>query len=266
MLKKLVNTLRKHYYKIRVFTQPHPYLSTLDRIKLSKLKKGTAKRGTLTIRPHGWKQRVTIRKNYTDREVIDYVLADQYHLPPPEAAITSNAIILDLGSNIGLTIAHMKQHYPNATIYGYEMNVDNYQLAKQNTATYDKVYIFNKAIWIDNGTVVYSKNSDFDSFSIEQNVKKSEQITVESITLHSILKQHDLKRVDYVKMDIEGAEREIFNQKDLSWLAFVNCINIELHLEENETVDHYIDLLKSYGFNAWKDSKHWSSIMAIKSL
>ncbi|NNF86288.1 MAG: hypothetical protein HKM26_07015, partial [Winogradskyella sp.] len=76
MLKKLVNALRKQYYKIRVFTKPHPFFSTFDRIKLSKLKKGTAEKGFITIKPHGWNQRIKLRKNYTDREVVDYVLVD----------------------------------------------------------------------------------------------------------------------------------------------------------------------------------------------
>ncbi|MBT8324515.1 MAG: FkbM family methyltransferase [Winogradskyella sp.] len=264
MLKKLVNALRKQYYKIRVFTKPHPHFTTFDRIKLSKLKKGTAENGFITIKPYGWNQRIKLRKNYTDREVVDYVLVDQYHLPPPEAIIPKHAIILDMGSNIGLTIAHMKQLYPSATIYGFEMNEENFKLAKHNTRSYHNVHLFNKAIWITDGTVSYSNKSEYDAFSIENNVKEDDQIQVESVNINSIIKAQNLDRIDYIKMDIEGAEKNIFLQDDMRWLDYVNCINIELHLEENEAIDLYIDRLQKHGFKAWKDTKHWSSIMAIK--
>jgi tRNA1(Val) A37 N6-methylase TrmN6 len=49
------------------------------------------------------------------------------------AKISTNPVFLDLGSNIGLTIAHMKQIYPTSKIVGYEMNKENYILAKENT-------------------------------------------------------------------------------------------------------------------------------------
>lgn len=263
MIKKLFYHLKKRYNHIRVFTKPHPLYNTFDRVKLSKLKKGTSKKGSITIKPHNWKHSIKLRKNFIDREVIDYVLVDQYHLPPPNAEIPNNAIILDLGSNIGLTIAHMKHLYPDATIYGYEMNVENFLLAKRNTSYFNRVYVFNNAIWINDQVVSYSKSSDFDAYSISKNTNKGEQIDVQGITIPSIIKQHNLSNIDYIKMDIEGAEKDILIQEDLSWLRIVKALNIEMHLNDDEILQTYIDILINNGFKAWKDDKHWCSIFAI---
>jgi hypothetical protein len=66
-------------------------------------------------------------------------------------------------------------------------------------------------------------------------------------------------------MDIEGAEEDILKNDDLTWLQYVKALNIEMHLDEHESVEYYINILEKQGFKAWKDTKHWSSIMAVKN-
>jgi hypothetical protein len=39
----------------------------------------------------------------------------------------------------------------------------------------------------------------------------------------------DCENIDLLKLDIEGAEREIFGASDLDWMARTNAIIIELH-------------------------------------
>jgi hypothetical protein len=65
---------------------------------------------------------------------------------------------------IGLTIAHMKQIYPTSKIIGYEMNKENYILAKIPNC--DDVQIINAAVWIEDATVSYINTANFDSYSI----------------------------------------------------------------------------------------------------
>ncbi len=54
------------------------------------------------------------------------------------------------------------------------------------------------------------------------------------------------------------------NFSDILFYRISSLINIEMHLDENQSIDTYIDILKINGFNAWKDDKHWSSIMAVR--
>ncbi len=265
MLKKVYNSIKKQYRKVRVFTQPHPIYSTIDRIKLSKIERDNPKKGFLKLHLKGLGHPIKIRKNFIDKEVVGYVFADKYHLPPQKATLSDNPIILDLGSNIGLTVVHLKQLYPKSTIYGYEMNTNNYLLAKNNTKFYKNVHIHNQAIWKENTTVSYNADSDFDAYSIKENDDFGKKVTIQSTTIQSIIETYNLTHIDYVKMDIEGAEEAILEQDDLRWLQYVKAINIEMHLDESEDINTYINILKAQGFNAWKDDKHWSSIMAVKN-
>jgi hypothetical protein len=52
---------------------------------------------------------------------------------------------------------------------------------------------------------------------------------VEGYTMTEILDYSGFKRVDLLKVDIDGAERELFSMRDLSWLACVDAIAIEFH-------------------------------------
>lgn len=268
MLRKPLRLLKKKYRLIRELLSQHPLFSIIDKIKLSKIKRDKKKKGFFFIKPKKFCHNVKIRRNYIDKEVLYYVLHDQYHLPPKAAKIPNNPVILDLGSNIGLTIAHMKHLYPNAQIIGYEMNIENFLLAKRNTKFYNNVSINNKAVWIEDTTVTYKSNSGFDAYAIvdEQNSKdiagKVEQVT--SISMASIIKYHELDVIHYLKMDIEGAEEAILLEDDLSWMNLVHAMNIEMHLKDDKDIDRYIKIIESKGFDAWKDDKHWSSIFAVR--
>lgn len=268
MFNKGLKSLKKQYRELRTLFAPHPLFRVVDKIKLSKLKKGTDKKGYITLKPKGFKHSLKIRKNYTDREVIHYVLQDQYHLPPKTSKLSDNPVIVDLGSNIGVSIAHMKHVYPNAKIIGYEMNIDNFKLAERNIKFYDNVSVNNNAVWIDNSTVTYKDNSGYDSYSITTDLDdKNDHQTrkeVQAITMASIIKNNNLDQIDYIKMDIEGAEEAILKADDLSWMNKVNAMNIEMHLDDKKDIFNYIKIIENKGFNAWKDDKHWSSIFVVR--
>ena len=56
--------------------------------------------------------------------------------------------------------------------------------------------------------------------------KKSNKI--QAITVDKIIKDYKLKQIDILKIDIEGAEKEIFEDTS-KWILKVNCIMAELH-------------------------------------
>ena len=267
MFRKPLRVLKKQYQEIRILLAPHPLFRVVDKIRLSQIKRRTDKKGFVFLKPKGWRHNIKIRRNYTDREVIHYVLQDQYHLPPKLSKIPDSPVILDLGSNIGLTIAHMKHIYPDAQIIGYEMNKENFLLAKRNTKFYDKVIVNHKAGWTEDTKVTYKNSSGYDAYAIlnsQDTQDVGQGIEVQSRSMASIIKVHKLTHIDYLKMDIEGAEEAILLSEDLNWMNIVHAMNIEMHLEKGKTMDNYLKIIEKQGFNVWKDYKHWSSIFAVR--
>ena len=220
----------------------------------------------LYLKPRKWLHNIKIRNDYRDKRTFRDIILPKYHLPPKGVVLTKDSIVVDLGSNIGLTIAHMKNIYPDIKVIGYEMDIDNFLLAKRNTQTYDKVHLYNKAIWVNKTIVEYHKDSSFDGYSINVGPNDDRNTKIKGITLKDVIDEHQIKKIDYMKMDIEGVEKNILTHHDLSWLHYIKSMNIEMHLKEGENIETYIKIIKDQGFYAWKDTKHRSSIMAVKNL
>lgn len=61
------------------------------------------------------------------------------------------------------------------------------------------------------------------------------------------MEQNNFDCIDILKMDIEGAEKELFAASDLSFLKHTKCIAIEIHDEFNCRNSIY-QRLADYGF------------------
>ena len=95
--------------------------------------------------------------------------------------------------------------------------------------------------------------------------KETEQ-AVEGITFETLLEKYDLKQIDLLKIDIEGAERYLFSGNSL-WLKRVSKLIIETHSPADTEI--FYERVTKYGFKierinkgntpdrlflAWKDS------------
>jgi FkbM family methyltransferase len=210
------------------------------------------------------KNDVFLRKHSIDLKVFKYVFYDQFHKPIPEVRLRKNPVIVDLGANIGLSILTFNYWYPGSRIIGYEMDEDNYELAKKNTSSLSNVQLINKAVHHKPTIVYYDKHGREDGYSAVTAPGNSDATSVSAVSISDIIRDNALSSIDYLKMDIEGAEIDILNNSDLSWLDHVDNIDIEFHLEESEDLAPYIKTLEKKGFSTYLKKDHWSSISAIK--
>lgn len=259
----ILKRLKKIYWRYQSIWKSHPAFSSADKWKLHSITKEVFTDKIIKLKPKNLNSPIRIRRSFTDKEVLLYVLIDKYHLPVLPITIPDNGVILDLGSNIGLTIAHYKTLYPNITIVGCEMNIENYKIAQYNIKNYNNVHLENAAVWINDYGVSYNSNSTNDSFSINNSeVNQIHKLNVPSITIHKLIEKYQLEQIDFLKMDIEGAEVDILEHSDLSWLNMVQALGIEFHSDE-DNITKFQKKLENQGFKVWRDKRHWNSILAI---
>jgi FkbM family methyltransferase len=172
-------------------------------------------------------QKFYIRKNTSDFEVFRQIFASkQYNVK----GLSGEQVeyIIDLGSNNGMSAAYFKMQYPKAKLIGVDPDLDNIAIAKKNTELFSDVVFEHKAIWyeetnldiFDTGKGAYSYNV----VSIGNKIN-----TIKTTTIPSLIKKYNFPRIDILKVDIEGAEIELFKNGDLSWLSNVKCLLVECH-------------------------------------
>ena len=140
--------------------------------------------------------------------------------------------IIDCGSYIGTSILFFKTQYPNSKILAFEPDNSNFKLLNKNINNWDltNIEIQNAAIWIDNLGVNFIADGNMASKIDESNnTTQSENQKTKSVRLKDLLTE----KVDFLKIDIEGAEYEVLIDCENN-LSFVENLFIEYHGNYNE--------------------------------
>jgi FkbM family methyltransferase len=110
--------------------------------------------------------------------------------------------VIDCGANIGLSVIYIKEHYPGARIIAFEPDEDNFRLLEENIRAfgYDGITLRKEAVWKENTELRFSGLGSMSSRITEQGGSTAR--SVRAIRLRDLLHE----KVDFLKIDIEGAE------------------------------------------------------------
>jgi FkbM family methyltransferase len=160
-------------------------------------------------------------------------------------------IIIDAGANVGYTSVFFNHYLSNAFIFAIEPSFNNAQLCLKNFTLNNlnkNVHFYQRALSHESG-MTFNLERDFrDGKDWAITTTKVEEGEIKGITLIEIIEEHKLEFITLLKIDIEGAERFIFNHNvDLSFLKITKIIAIEIHDEFNVRELVY-SILKDYNF------------------
>ncbi|HVW84830.1 MAG TPA: FkbM family methyltransferase [Bryobacteraceae bacterium] len=144
----------------------------------------------------------------------------------------SPRVIVDAGSNIGLAAVFFANRYPEAKIIAVEPEPSNYDVLRRNVAPYPNVIPVCAAIWKDNESVCIvdpgTGKWGFQISAADGRNPEDRAGCVTGLAVGELMKRHSIERVDLLKLDIEGAEKEVFENCQ-SWIDRVDMIVVELH-------------------------------------
>jgi FkbM family methyltransferase len=212
-------------------------------------------------------QAVAVRTAGTDARVVFDTFHHQFHLPPAGLIQSDRAaLVLDLGANLGLTMAHLAALYPRVRIVGVEMDADNAALARANVAPWgDRCEVVEAAVWTEDGTINYERRVGHeDGFSIARHDPAAETRTARAVSLDGLIQRLcpvPDETIDFVKMDIEGAERDVL-RRNTGWTSRVRCIKVELH--DGYSHAECVADLERLGFRASPDTVHDQCVLGIR--
>ncbi len=140
------------------------------------------------------------------------------------------------------------------------MDPGNAALAAQNVEPWrDRIEVITAAVWWQGGTVSYSAPPGHEfGFHIGSGGHANTR-TGPAITVGELVEAYG--RIDFLKMDIEGAEREVL-ARGVDWADKVDAIKVETH--GDYTADRCARDLEALGFRTTIDDRHWSAVTGVR--
>ena len=195
--------------------------------------------------------KISLRRRTSDISIFKYILLNREY----ETFVTQTKdvrYIIDAGANIGCSTLYFKKKFPFSTIVSIEPEAENFRCLAKNIQLnkFTAIHPLNKGLWVDDSPLKIGRNFGDKrewSFTVEP-VRES---PIYGITIPAIMQEYSMPRIDILKIDIEGAERFIFETNILkSFLHKVRYIVMEIHKNQFSGLDQKIyKLLTDFGFD-----------------
>jgi FkbM family methyltransferase len=193
---------------------------------------------TFRLQPKNCRYPIQIRHGTSDKYVAIEVLAHRQY-----AALQSLSdvkTVVDAGANIGTASVFFLSAFPKCRVVSLEPDAGNFAVLECNVAPYgDRAKPIQIALWGTEESLVVSRGGFRDGAEWSFQVTKTERgssCEVQGTTISALIEELGWDTIDILKIDIEGAEREVFSAIDTAVLNRVRTIAVELHDNEARQV------------------------------
>jgi FkbM family methyltransferase len=174
---------------------------------------------------------LVLRRGTSDIDAFFKIFAWKEYSLPVDALPKSVHSIIDLGSNIGLSVFYFSSQFPEARIVGLEPDAMNYSMLQNNTEGINRLYLIKGGVWKKSCSLAIENPNDRpDSYRLKE-CNPDTPDCISAFGISDLLKIHHLREIDLLKVDIEGAEIHLFSPECETWLPKVHTLVIELHGE-----------------------------------
>lgn len=167
-----------------------------------------------------------LRENSMDAVVLAEIENDIYKI---KRYVKNGDTILDVGAYTGLFANYAHSLYPNSKILSLEPIAENYSLLTRNVP--DSVLTEEVALSHKNGSaLIYNFGLESSACHSFFNVnKKGFATNVKTKTLAQIMKDYSIERLNFLKLDCQGAEFNVLTNAKNSVLCRIDYIAMEVH-------------------------------------
>jgi FkbM family methyltransferase len=156
-----------------------------------------------------------------------------------------NPLIIDCGANLGMSVIYFKNLYPHSKIIAFEADEYIFEFLNKNIESFEYVELINKAVWNKNDVLSFIVEGGAGG-RLENKTQNGIYKDVTCIRLRDYLVNN---KVDFLKLDIEGAEYEVLEDcKDL--LFNIEFIFIEYHSmsDKEQNLHKILEIVQNAGF------------------
>lgn len=172
--------------------------------------------------------------------------------------LTSEAVIFDIGANVGTFLFHFENKMKPKNIFAFEpngklferlkrlfpkVNLSAAALSDENTTAEFKVPIINGKMVTSRGTL----NTEYK----EKGEEQSKTETVEVVKLDDWITKQNITKIDFIKIDVEGNEMKTLQGGKNTIQKHKPVLMVEIEQRHHQTpIWRGISEVESWGFDA----------------
>jgi FkbM family methyltransferase len=134
--------------------------------------------------------------------------------------------IVDAGANIGDETVRFRYFHPRARIIAIEAEAGNFALLKRNVGKDAGITCLHKGLWPTTARLRIGSKGSNEGFFVTE-VSESAPYDIDAVSLDKVREMFDIDRIDILKLDIEGAEYDVFSRNSENWIDKVNVVIFE---------------------------------------
>ena len=227
-------------------------------------------------------QSTSVRNGYSIFKKIDKI---ETYFSPHESSeqllvsklVRHGMLVFDIGANVGdYSILFSKLVGHSGKVYSFEPTLSTFNKLKNRLfkLNFNNVYPFQNAVYSDNTQIEFNEFSE--SFSAWNSIGKPQMLDpegsgqyvpivsteiVEAITLDYFCKNNNILKIDYLKIDVEGAESDVLQGAiDLLKNKAIYFIQFEISQKMleglNRSAKSTFDILIEHGYECHRINKN----------
>lgn len=138
--------------------------------------------------------------------------------------------IVDAGANIGDETIRFRYFHPQATIMAIEPDPANFRILQKNAANDPGIIPMMKGLWSHECNLQITPGLSNEAFIVSEVPSGSgmvQAISIDSILASPLNNGERFAEIDILKLDIEGAEYQIFSKNFEPWIHKVKVFIVE---------------------------------------
>lgn len=203
-----------------------------------------------------------VRARTMDRSVLKEVWIKEIY-NKHGVCVEKGDTVVDIGGHIGIFSVYAAHLSETGMVYAFEPFIENYKRLEEHKKINHKENLtaFNKGVGETDGKQILflSPDKNTGGHSLHLKNQSERKVEIETIQLIKFCDDNKIDKIDFLKLDCEGAEFDILKSSAVI-LERTRKVIMECHPYGENTCDKMVALLEKYGFKVVRESNHIGGI------
>jgi FkbM family methyltransferase len=183
------------------------------------------------------------------------IFVRQEYTNPHIPAIKPNDVVIDIGASIGMFSLYAASLSPSITVYAFEPAADTFAVLQKNIAANNLANVHCQECAVSSTTgelPFYMDSGSLGDSAIQEWIGKENVVAsgrVVCISLDELFARFKIAHCDFLKVDCEGSEFDIFAAASAQTLRAIAAIALECHECRGRKSQELMDILGQAGFD-----------------